>query len=147
VAVQAYATVADIEAVGRTLTAAEQQIAQVLLEQASAKLRTTARQYGCNIDDMIADEDTGADFALDVKSVVVQAVIRALNSNADTTPPAVQASQAALGYSVSMTYLNSGQSLYFLKNELKELGLMRQQFGAMEVYAVERDDIRSNSPT
>ena len=142
-----YAQVSDIIALGRELSNAEQATAEVLLEQASAKLRMTARQYGCNIDEMIADKDTGADFALDVKSVVVQAVIRALNSNADTTPPAVQASQAALGYSVSMTYLNSGQSLYYLKNELKELGLLRQQFGAMEVYAVERDDIRSNSPT
>lgn len=133
-AVQTYATVADIEAVGRTLTAAEQQIAQVLLEQASAKLRMTARQYGCNIDEMIADKDTGADYALVVKSVVVQAVLRALDSSADTNPPAVQASQAALGYSVSMTYLNSGQALYFLKNELKELGLLRQLCGVLEVY-------------
>lgn len=141
-----YAQVSDIIALGRELSNAEQATAEVLLEQASAKLRMTARQYGCNIDEMIADKDTGADYALVVKSVVVQAVIRALNSNADTTPPAVQASQAALGYSVSMTYLNSGQSLYFLKNELKELGLMRQQFGAMEVYAVERDDIRRNGP-
>ncbi len=129
-----YAQVSDIIALGRELSNAEQATAEVLLEQASAKLRMTARQYGCSIDEMIADKDTGADYALVVKSVVVQSVLRALNSNADTTPPAVQASQAALGYSVSMTYLNSGQALYFLKNELKELGLLRQHCGVLEVY-------------
>lgn len=129
-----YAQVSDIIALGRELSNAEQATAEVLLEQASAKLRMTARQYGCNIDEMIADKDTGADYALVVKSVVVQAVLRALDSSADTNPPAVQASQAALGYSVSMTYLNSGQALYFLKNELKELGLLRQHCGVLEVY-------------
>lgn len=129
-----YAQVSDIIALGRELSNAEQATAEVLLEQASAKLRMTARQYGCNIDEMIADTDTGADYALVVKSVVVQAVLRALDSSADTNPPAVQASQAALGYSVSMTYLNSGQALYFLKNELKELGLLRQHCGVLEVY-------------
>lgn len=129
-----YAQVSDIIALGRELSNAEQATAEVLLEQASAKLRMTARQYGCNIDEMIADKDTGADYALVVKSVVVQSVLRALDSSADTNPPAVQASQAALGYSVSMTYLNSGQALYFLKNELKELGLLRQHCGVLEVY-------------
>lgn len=132
-----YAQVSDIIALGRELSNAEQATAEVLLEQASAKLRMTARQYGCNIDEMIADKDTGADFALVVKSVVVQSVLRALDSSADTNPPAVQASQAALGYSVSMTYLNSGQALYFLKNELKELGLLRQHCGVLEVYDCE----------
>ena len=132
-----YAQVSDIIALGRELSNAEQATAEVLLEQASAKLRMTARQYGCSIDEMIADKDTGADYALVVKSVVVQAVLRALDSSADTNPPAVQASQAALGYSVSMTYLNSGQALYFLKNELKELGLLRQHGGVLEVYDCE----------
>ena len=132
-----YAQVSDIIALGRELSNAEQATAEVLLEQASAKLRMTARQYGCNIDEMIADKDTGADYALVVKSVVVQSVLRALDSSADTNQPAVQASQAALGYSVSMTYLNSGQALYFLKNELKELGLLRQHCGVLEVYDCE----------
>ncbi|MBR1383992.1 MAG: hypothetical protein IJ555_09340 [Ruminococcus sp.] len=141
-----YAQVSDIIALGRELSNAEQATAEVLLEQASAKLRMTARQYGCNIDEMIADKDTGADYALVVKSVVVQSVLRALDSTADTNPPAVQASQAALGYSVSMTYLNSGQALYFLKNELKELGLLNQRFGVVEVYDNENRDQRDNSP-
>ena len=80
---------------------------------------------------MIADDP---DYGTAVKSVVVQAVIRALNSVSDNSPPAVQSSQAAMGYSVSMTWLASGQALYYLKNELKDLGLLRQRFGALEVY-------------
>lgn len=125
-----YAAVADIQ-LFRPLTAQEQEQAEPLLDSASAKLRLTAKKYGCDLDDMIADNP---DYGTAVKSAVVQAVIRALNSVSDNSPPAVQSSQAALGYSVSMTWLASGQALYFLKNELKDLGLLRQRFGALEVY-------------
>lgn len=85
---------------------------------------------------MTSDED----YALTVKAIISKAVVRSLDCSADNAPPAVQASQAAMGYSVSMTYLNSGQSLYFLKNELKELGIIRQRWGAMEVYDYENND-------
>ena len=125
-----YAAVADIQ-LFRPLTAQEQEQAAALLETASAKLRLTAKKYGCDLDGMIADDP---DLGSAVKAVIVQAVIRALNSVSDNSPPAVQSSQAAMGYSVSMTWLASGQALYFLKNELKDLGLLRQRFGALEVY-------------
>lgn len=125
-----YATVEDV-ALLRTLTSQEQEQAAALLETASAKLRLAAKKYGYDLDDMISEDE---DYSTEVKAVVVQAVIRALNSVSDSSPPAVQSSQAALGYSVSMTWLNSGQALYFLKNELKELGFLRQRFGALEVY-------------
>lgn len=125
-----YASVADV-ALLRPLTAQEQEQTPVLLENASAKLRLLAKKYGRDIDELIAEDE---DYGTAVKAVVVQAVIRALNSITDNTPPAVQSSQAAMGYSLSMTWLNSGQSLYFLKNELKDLGIMRQRFSVMEVY-------------
>ena len=127
-----YATVEDV-ALLRTLTSQEQEQAAALLETASSKLRLAAKKYGYVLDDMIAEDE---DYGTEVKAVVVQAVIRALNSVSDSSPPAVQSSQAALGYSVSMTWLNSGQALYFLKNELKELGFLRQRFGALEVYDI-----------
>lgn len=130
-----YAAVSDILAIGRALTAQEQQQAEVLLTQASAKLRTAARKYGRDLDAMIADADTGEDLALSVKAVVVQAVCRAMDSISDRASAVSQETQAALGYSASVTYLNAGQQLYFLRNELKELGLMRQTYGALEVYA------------
>lgn len=127
-----YASVADV-ALLRPLTAQEQVQAESLLASASAKLRLTAKGYGYDLDGLIsADEDYGEV----VKAVVVQAVIRALNSVTDNTPPAVQSSQAAMGYSLSMTWLASGQALYFLRNELDELGFLRQRYGALEVYDI-----------
>lgn len=132
-----YAAIDDVIALGRKLTAEERDKAEALLPVASAKLRTAAKKYGKDIDFMIA---TNSDIGLVAKEIIVKAVIRAVDASADHTPAAAQASQSALGYSVSMTYLNAGQSLYFLRNELKELGLLRQKYGAMEVYGFDNDD-------
>ena len=132
-----YAAVSDITALGVKLTAEQQHSAELLLEQASAKLRLEAAAHGADIDALIADKTTGEDYSLVVKSVVTSAVIRALSAlsaSEQGTAAVSQASQSALGYSATWTYLNAGQSLYFLRNELKELGLMRQRYGAMEVY-------------
>ncbi len=129
-----YASVSDITALGISLTAQQTAAAEVLLEQASAKLRTVGRKYGKEIDAMIADTVSGEDTRLTVKSIVVQAVIRALNSIDNDAPAASALTQSGLGYSATMTYFNAGQSLYFLKSELKDLGLMRQTYGAVEVY-------------
>lgn len=122
----------DITALGISLTAQQEQAAGVLLEQDSAKLRITAKKYGKDIDVMIAAD---ADFGLAVKNVVVQSVVRALDSLVDSSPAVSQVTQSGLGYSATATYFNAGQSLYFLKSELRDLGLMRQTFGALEVYA------------
>lgn len=127
-----YATVADILAIGRTLTAQQQEAAEVLLAQASAKLRVTARNYHKDIDAMIADETTGEDFALAVKAVIVNAVCRAIDSA--NAAPVSSETQSGLGYSASVTYVNAGQDLYFLRNELRDLGLKQQRYGAIEVY-------------
>lgn len=134
-----YATVNDVIKAGKNLTSEQYETAEILIETASSKLRLIAYKHGKNIDSMIDDEEIGKDYENVVKSVVVQAVCRALNSISDS-PPVTQESQSALGYSASMTYLNAGQSLYFLRNELKELGLLRQRFGALEVYNVKGND-------
>ena len=132
-----YATVDDITKFGHKLTTEEQDKAAELLPVASSKLRLAAKKRGRDLDMMIFDDP---DVGQAAREITVKAVIRAIDSSADSNPPAVQASQAALGYSVSMTYLNSGQALYFLKNELKELGIMRQRYGALEVYGSADDD-------
>ena len=130
-----YAKVSDIAAMGVTLTPAQQETAAVLLEQASAKLRLEAFGRGADIDALIADSTRGEDFALAVGSVVVSSVIRALNALSAPGSAAVsQESQSGLGYSATWTYVNAGQSLYFLRNELKDLGLTDQRYGALEVY-------------
>ena len=126
-----YAAISDITELGISLDPEQQTAAEVLITQASAKLRLIAKKYDKNVDVLIAEDE---DYGEAVKSIVIQAVTRALNSITNTDPAATQGSQAALGYSVSYTYLNAGQSLYFLRNELKDLGFMQQTYGAMEVY-------------
>lgn len=129
-----YATTSDIRAFGYSISEGEEEVVQKLLEAASAKLRLHARKRGKDLDALISDEESGEDYSLAVQSVVVQAVCRALSSARDSSPAVTQASQGGLGYTASITYLNAGQSLYFLRNELKELGLMQQTWGALEVF-------------
>lgn len=128
-----YATAADILAIGRSLTSQQQENAEVLIGQASAKLRLAAQKYGKDVDAMIADPVSGEDYALAVKSVIVQAVCRALDS-VNNSAAVSQGTESIGAYSLTMSYLNAGQSLYFLRNELKDLGFMRQRFGFMNLY-------------
>ena len=132
-----YATVNDITAYGYTLTTQQQNAVANLLEMASAKLRTKAKSYGKDIDSMIeADED----YIYSVKSAVISSVMRALTSISDTNSPAItQGSETNGNYSISMTYLNAGQSLYYLRNELKDLGLLRQTIGFIDVYGSDEE--------
>lgn len=131
-----YASVADLE-IFEALSVRELEQAEVLLERASAKLRLTAKQYGVDLDAMIEQDD---DLLPVVADTVINCVRRALSSYSNDDITASQTSQSALGYSVSMTYINAGQSLYYLKNELSDLGILRQRYGAVEVYANEDSD-------
>lgn len=135
----AYAQHADLM-ISHALTAQEQVQAESLLAAASAKLRLIAKRYGKDLDEMIADDE---DLLPVVKETVVTCVRRALESYSSSTQAASQTSQSALGYSVSMTYLNAGQSLYFLRNELRDLGILRQRYGGMEVYGNGESDTRN----
>lgn len=133
---KAYAEISDITAI-RSLTAQHQEAVEKLIPQACAALRTLARKYGRDIDELIADEATGEDYALVVKSVVIQAVCRALDSLCSDLPAMTQGTESIGSYTLTATYLNAGQSLYFLNNELKLLGLKRQTYGALNLYAEE----------
>lgn len=129
-----YAEIADITALGKNLTNSQLTAVENLLDTASSKLRIIANKHGRNIDEMIDDEILGDDYRNAVKSVIIQSVLRAVDSMESVPSTVSQGSQSALGYSVSMTYLNAGQNLYFLRNELKELGIIRQIYGAVEMY-------------
>lgn len=135
----AYCTVNDILALGYQLTNQQQEAAQSIIDMASAKLRIQAKKYGKDIDKMLADENDGEDYSLAVKNVVINATVRALNTVSDDTPALSQGSETNGSYSIQMTYLNAGQSLYFLRNELKDLGLLRQVYGAIEIYSTEKE--------
>ena len=138
-----YATIADIRASGYPLSSAQEEAAQTLLTQGAARLRLIARSFHKDIDAMIADETAGADFALAVKSVLIQSVVRALDSGASSgSGGIIQGSQTLGAYTVQQTFFNPGQNLYFLRNELKELGLYRKQtYGAVELWAHEEEDL------
>ncbi len=127
-----YATVDDLRTL-RSLTAQEKEAAAVLLPQASAKLRLTAQRYRADIDARIADETTGEDYAQAVKSVVVAAVFRALSALGQSAT-ATQNTESIGAYSLTYTFANAGQQLYFLRNELRDLGLLRQTFGMLDIY-------------
>ncbi len=127
-----YATVDDLRRL-RSLTAQEEEAAAVLLPQASAKLRLTAQRYRVDIDARIADETTGEDYAQAVQSVVVAAVFRALSALGQSAT-ATQNTESIGAYSLTYTFANAGQQLYFLRNELRELDLLRQTFGMLDIY-------------
>lgn len=127
-----YATVADITAL-RPLTEQEQQRAEVLLQYASDRLRVIGTKYGVNIDAQTTEDP---DYGSAVKFTVMNTVMNALGrlSAAGSDPAASQATQSALGYSVTLTYTNAGSVLWFGKNDLKDLGLLRQRYGALDIY-------------
>lgn len=127
-----YATVADIQQL-RPLSEQEQQQAEVLLQYASDRLRVIGTKYGVNIDAQTAEDP---DYGSAVKFTVMNTVMNALGrlSAAGSDPAASQATQSALGYSVTLTYTNAGSVLWFGKNDLKDLGLLRQRYGALDIY-------------
>lgn len=128
-----YATVSDIIAIGKNLTAEEQISAEILIQTASSKIRIIAGKYGIDIDKNISDTTTGDDLSVAVKNAVVQSVIRAIDSLSSTSSAVSQNSETNGAYNISMTYFNAGQSLYFLSNELKDLGIIRQRYGAIDL--------------
>lgn len=130
-----YASVSDITAIGRTLTTAQESAAATLLEQASALLRCEAYSVGKSIDGMIAAPETGEDFALVVKNVVVAAVCRALDAAEEST--GYESASETLGpYQYTYKYQNAGEYLYYKKSELQRLGLANQVVGWADLYGV-----------
>ena len=127
-----YATVADIQAL-KPLSAQEQEQAGVLLQYASDRLRVIGTKYGVNIDAQIAEDP---DYGSSVKFTVINTVINALGrlSVSAGESAASQATQSGLGYSMTLTYANAGSVLWFGKNDLKDLGLLRQKYGALDLY-------------
>lgn len=127
-----YAAIEDLS-VFRSFTAAEQEQAEALLTSASALLRRECKEWGYDLDSLIEDDE---DLAETAKVITIQAVLRALTTISNSSAPVTQESQTALGYSVQHTYYNPGQALYIMNNELDKLGILRQRYGALEVYGI-----------
>ena len=132
----AFASLQDIQNLWRALTAAEQTRAEALIPVICSSLRTEAKKVGKDLDSMIEEDE---DLAMVAKSVTVDIVARTRMTSTNQEPM-TQYSEAALGYSVSGSFLVPGGGLFIKKSELARLGLRRQRIGVMEVYGTpERD--------
>lgn len=128
-----FATLADVTALtGKTFTTAEQNRIEALLPMISDLIRSEGEKVGKDIDAMIADS---ASYASVVKLVTVDVVLRVMRQSNDSEPMS-QESQSALGYSWSGTYAipGGGMATALLNNDLKRLGLKRQQYGVLEMF-------------
>ena len=126
---QAFATVQDVETLWRPLSAEEQERAANLLPLISDELRVIARGVGKDIDEMVESDEA---YASVTKLVTVDVCVRVLRQSTDGDAM-TQESQSALGYSWSGTYAVPGGGIAnsILNNDLKRLGLKRQQIGVI----------------
>ena len=128
----AFATVDDIVTLWRSLTDDEMTRADALLPVVSDALRQKAVAVGKDLDQMVAASETLANVA---RMVTVDIVARVLRQS--TTGDAMtQESQSGLGYSWSGTFAVPGGGITgsIMYTDLKALGLLRQQIGAVQVW-------------
>ena len=125
----AFATVEDIASLWRPLTSDEQTRAGNLLPLVSDELRVLAKNVNKDLDQMAADDSA---YASMLKIVTVDVVCRVLRQSTEGDAMS-QESQSALGYSWSGTYAVAGGGIAnsILKNDLKKLGLLKQQMGVI----------------
>ena len=127
-----YASVEDYEKVYNTaLNNDQHKRLLMLIELASSLLREEANKRNMNLSAVISSSDDKANVA---KMVVLACVHRVMSKDDDQDMPLEQFSQSALGYTFSGTYVNPGDDLYCLRNELKRMGIIKQRYGAMEIY-------------
>lgn len=129
-----FATLADVIALsGATYTAEQQERIETLLPLISDLIRSEGSAVGKDIDTAI---ETDTAYASVVKMVTCDVVARIMRQST-TGEPLSQESQSALGYSWSGTYAipGGGTAMSLLNNERKMLGLRRQKYGAMEIWA------------
>lgn len=130
-----FATVDDMVALYRALTAAEQTRAQALLPVVSDRLRVCAQNVGRDLDKMI---ETNPHLATVAKSVTVDVVARILQTPTEGAPMS-QFSESALGYTQSGTFLSPGGGVFIKKSELQALGLTKPKFGAIDLFGEPND--------
>lgn len=133
----AFATVEDIQNLWRPLTAEEQQRAEYLLPLVSDELRVLAGNVNIDLDAKAADDSA---YESVLKIVTVDVTVRVLRQNTDGEAM-TQESQSALGYTWSGTYAVAGGGIAnaILKNDLKKLGILRQQMGVVKIWGKSKE--------
>ena len=128
----AFATVSDVQTLWRPLTTDEQNKVNALLPLISDALRQCGVDAGVNLDERAEDSET---YASVLKLVTVDVTVRVMRQS--TTGEAMtQESQSGLGYSWSGTYAVPGGGIAnsIMYNDLKRLGLLRQQIGVVDLW-------------
>lgn len=127
-----FITAQDVIDLWRPLTADEVTRVNKLIPELCNALRYEAVKVGKNMDEMVA---ASAEYASVVKLVSVDIVGRVLRQSTDGDPM-TQESQSALGYTWSGTYAIAGGGIAqaIMRNDLKRLGLKRQNYGVIEYY-------------
>ena len=134
-----FATLTDVVTLsGKEYSAEESERVEALLPLVSDALRMEAHAVGKNLDEMI---DANPAYASVVKIVTVDVVARVMRQSMDGEPMS-QESQSGLGYSWSGTYAipGGGISGAIMRNDLKRLGLRRQQIGVYEIWDGSQDE-------
>lgn len=116
-------SIQELEASWKDLAVDEITRAETMLLQASNYLRLVALNNGKDIDDMIARDQSGV-YGANVKTIICNAVERALSLPTDMAPDATAWSQSASPYSESMNFSgDTSKSIFFKSRELKLIGL------------------------
>jgi hypothetical protein len=133
-----FATFEDVTTLtGKAYGEAERERIAALLPLVSDALRFEAQKVGKDLDAMA---DGSASYTNVVKLVTVDIVARVLRQS-QNGEPLTQESQSALGYTWSGTYAIPGGGIAgaIMKNDLKRLGLRRQQYGVMYLWDESQD--------
>lgn len=125
-----YATLSDLTMLWRPITNAEADRAFEYIAVVSAELRLRAKTAGKDLDLLAKDPD----YAQILRSVVCDIVARVMQTSTNQEPMS-QMTQSAGGYSFSGTFLVPGGGVFIKKSELARLGLRRQKWGGLDVYA------------
>lgn len=132
-----FATVEDIQTLWRPLSESEQSKATALLPLVSDELRVLAREVDKDLDVMAAADEA---YASVLKIVTVDVTVRVLRQSTEGEAM-TQESQSALGYTWSGTYAVAGGGIAnaILNNDLKKLGLKRQQIGVIYTWQCSKE--------
>lgn len=125
-----FASKDDMRALWRSMTPEEEERAAALLPVVSDILREEGHRAGVDLE---AEALARPSYKTVLKSVTVDITARALQTPTEGAPMQ-QASQSALGYTVTGTYLVPGGGVFVKKSELARLGLRRPQIGVIEPY-------------
>lgn len=129
-----FATVDDLKTLWRSLKFDEEERAKALLKVVSDSLRVEAQRLDIDLD-WEAENDESYQTVL--KSVTVDIVARTLMTSTNQEPM-TQASESALGYSWSGSFLVPGGGLFIKDTELRRLGLVKKQkYGAVDIYGTD----------